>query len=73
MDPTVARVTGERLKNQLFTRYGFFKPKSEEIQFVSLEKFYEPYIVTSGRYFIDTIAKAATPSKLMTASKKLLY
>ena len=53
MDPSVVRVTGERLKKQLFTRYGFFEPRSEDIQFVTLEKFYEPYIVVSGRYFID--------------------
>jgi hypothetical protein len=53
MDPTVVRVSGERLKKQLFTQYGFFKPKSEDIQFVSLEKFYEPYVVISGRYVID--------------------
>ena len=58
MDPTMARVNGERLKKQLFTQYGFFKPKSEDIQFVSLEKFYEPYIVISGRYVIDYFRKS---------------
>ena len=53
IDPTVIRVAGEKLKKQLFTRFVLFKPKSEDVQFVSLEKFYEPYIVISGRYFID--------------------
>jgi hypothetical protein len=72
MDPTVARVTGERLKNQLFTRYGFFKPKSEEIQFVSLEKFYEPYIVTSGRYFIDYYRKSSYPFKVDDGVKEVV-
>jgi len=57
VDPTVIRVTGEKLKKQLFTKYGLFKPKPEEIQFVSLEKFYEPYVVISGRYFIDYFRK----------------
>jgi hypothetical protein len=58
MDPTVARVTGERLKQQLFAQYGFFKPKSEDIQFISLEKFYEPYVVISGKYVIDYFRKS---------------
>jgi hypothetical protein len=53
LDPAVIRVTGEKLKKQLFTRYGLFKPKSEEIQFVSLDKYYEPYMVINGRYLID--------------------
>jgi hypothetical protein len=53
IDPTVIRVAGEKLKKQLFTKYGLFKPRSEEIQFVSLSKYYSPYIVISGRYFID--------------------
>ena len=53
LDPAVIRVTGEKLKKQLFTRYGLFKPKSEEIQFVSQDKYYETYIVINGRYLID--------------------
>ncbi len=57
IDPTVIRVSGEKLKKQLFTRFVLFKPKSEDIQFVSLEKYYEPYIVISGRYFIDYYRK----------------
>jgi hypothetical protein len=57
IDPTVMRVSGEKLKQQLFTRFGLFKPKSEEIQFISLDKYYEPYIVISGKYFIDYYRK----------------
>ena len=59
IDPTVIRVSGEKLKKQLFTKFAFywFQPKLEEIQFVSLEKYYEPYIVISGKYFIDYFRK----------------
>jgi hypothetical protein len=57
IDPTVIRVSGEKLKQQLFTRFGLLKPKSEEIQFISLDKYYEPYIVISGKYFIDYYRK----------------
>lgn len=56
-DTTVVQVTGERLKTQLFTRFGFMKPRPEEIQFVSIDKYYEPYIVISARYFIDYFRK----------------
>jgi hypothetical protein len=57
IDPTVIRVSGEKLKLELFTKFGLFKPKSEEIQFVSIEKYYEPYMVISGRYFLDYYRK----------------
>jgi len=57
IDPTVIRVSGEKLKKQLFTKFWFLKPKSEEIQFVSLDKYYEPYIVISGKYLIDYFRK----------------
>jgi hypothetical protein len=53
VDPTVIKVTGERLKRQLFTKFGFLKSKSLPIELVSMEKYYEPYIVISARYFID--------------------
>ncbi|MCW3993216.1 MAG: hypothetical protein NWE85_01440 [Candidatus Bathyarchaeota archaeon] len=53
VDPTVVKVAGEKLRTKLFVRFGFLRPKSEEIQFVSIEKYYEPYIVISGKYTID--------------------
>jgi hypothetical protein len=57
VDPTVIRVASEKLKHQLFTKFGFFKPKPEEIQFISIDKYYEPYIVISGKYSIDYYRK----------------
>ena len=57
IDSSVIRVAGEKLKLELFTKFGLFKPKSEEIQFVSMEKYYEPYMVMSGRYFLDYYRK----------------
>jgi hypothetical protein len=56
-DPTVIKVAGEKLKDQLFTRFGFLKPKPDEIQFVSIDKYYEPYMVVSGKYSIDYYRK----------------
>ena len=57
VDPTVVKVASEKLKQQLFTRLWFFKPKSEEVQFISIDKYYEPYIVISGKYSIDYYRK----------------
>jgi hypothetical protein len=59
VDPELIKEACEKLKKQLFTKFAFywFQPKLEEIQFVSLEKYYEPYIVLSGKYFIDYLRK----------------
>jgi hypothetical protein len=72
IDPTVIRVSGEKLKKQLFTRFWFLKPKSEEIQFVSLDKYYEPYIVISGKYFIDYFRKCTYIFKVDDAVREVV-
>jgi hypothetical protein len=72
IDPTVIRVSGEKLKQQLFTRFGLFKPKSEEIQFISLNKYYEPYIVISGKYFLDYYRKCTYVFKVDQGVKEVV-
>jgi hypothetical protein len=59
VDPELIKVACEKLKKQLFTKFAFywFQPKLEDIQFVSLDKYYEPYIVINGKYFIDYLRK----------------
>ena len=59
VDPELIKVACEKLKKQLFAKFAFywFQPKLEDIQFVSLDKYYEPYIVIGGKYFIDYIRK----------------
>ena len=64
IDPTVIRVASEKLKTQLFTKLGVLKPKLEEIQFVSIDKYYEPYIVVSGTYSIDYYRKCLYTVKI---------
>jgi hypothetical protein len=59
VDPTVIKVAGEKLKEKLFVRFGFLKPKPGEIQFVSIEKYYEPYLLISGKYFIEYYRKCS--------------
>ncbi len=72
LDPTVIRVTGEKLKQQLFTRFGLFKPKGDEIQFLSLDKYYETYIVISGRYLIDYYRKCTYLFKVDEAVREVV-
>jgi len=64
IDPTVIKVAGEKLKTQLFAKFGFMKPKPEEIQLVSIDKYYEPYIVMSGKYVIDYYRKCVYKVKV---------
>jgi hypothetical protein len=64
IDPTVIKVTGERLKTQLFAKFGFVKPRPEEIRLVSITKHYVPYMILSGRYFIDYYRKCVYKVKV---------
>lgn len=57
IDPTVIRLAGEKVKHHLFTKFGLLRPKPEEIQFVSIDKYYQPYIVINGKYSIDYYRK----------------
>ncbi|UCE16018.1 MAG: hypothetical protein JSV12_09260 [Candidatus Bathyarchaeota archaeon] len=57
VDPTAIKIAGERIKTRLFTKFGFLKPRPEEIQNVSIEKNYEPYFLVDGEYAIDYYRK----------------
>ena len=57
VDPTVVKVAGQKLKHKLFVRFGFLKPKPEEVEFVSIDKYYEPYLIISGQYSIEYFRK----------------
>ena len=59
VDPTTVKLMGEKEKVKLFTKMGFFRPKPEEIQCDSIEKYYEPYIIANGKYTIDYYRKHA--------------
>jgi len=74
VDPELIEVACEKLKKQLFTKFAFywFQPKIEEIQFVSLEKYYEPYILISGKYVIDYLRKATYMLKVPEEVKEVI-
>ena len=74
VDPELIKAACEKLKKQLFTKFAFywFQPKIEEIQFVSLEKYYEPYIVISGRYSIDYLRKSTYVLKVPEGVREVI-
>ncbi len=59
MDATTAKIEGEKNKNKLFNRFLFKLNTPEDIEFVSIEKYYEPYIVVSGKHLIEYYRKSA--------------
>lgn len=53
VDSKQVRATAEKMKTRLFRKLIFIKPKPEEVQIVSIDKYYESYIVVDGEYIID--------------------
>jgi hypothetical protein len=72
IESTVIETIGEKLKAQLFTRFGFMKPKPGEIQLVSIDKYYEPYVKISGRYMIDYYRKCAYSVKVESKVQEVI-
>ena len=57
LDLNAVRLTAEKMKTRLFTKFMFIKAKSREIRIVSIDKYYEPHVVIDGEYTIDYSAK----------------
>ena len=57
LDPDKARLIGEDQKTNLFHKFGFLKPRSDDISLVGFTKYYEPFIVIGGKYSIDYCKK----------------
>lgn len=72
IDPTLARIEGEKIKNKLFNRYLFKLNSPDEIEFASIEKYYEPYIVVSGKHFIDYYRKCAYDVRVDKEAKEVI-
>ncbi len=53
VDPTIVKLTAEKMKNKLFIKFGFSKPRPEEIRVVSVDRYYEPYILIDANYSVD--------------------
>jgi hypothetical protein len=47
------RAIAEKMKIKLFRRFVFMKPRPEDVQIVSIDKYFEQYVVVDGEYIID--------------------
>ena len=57
VDPTIVKLTAEKMKYKLFGKFGLSKKKAEEIRVVSVDKYYEPYTLIDARYSIRYFKK----------------
>ena len=57
VDPTIVKLTAEKMKYKLFGKVGFSKRRSEEIRVVSVDKYYEPYILIDAKYSVQYFKK----------------
>jgi hypothetical protein len=56
VDPATLKQKAEEMKNELFIKR-FSKPKPEEVHVVSVDKFYEPYVLVDAKYRIEYFTK----------------
>jgi len=52
-DSSKIKTHGEKLKTNLFVRFGFVKPKPKDVLLIAFTKYYEPYIMIGGKYSVD--------------------
>ena len=57
IDPATIRILGEKNKHKLFNQFILKLNDRDEIEYVSTEKYYEPYITVGGSYLIDYYRK----------------
>lgn len=58
VDPAIIRITAEKLKDQIFTRYDFLRPEPDDVALVCVEKSYERFIVITGKYAYRLLSEA---------------
>ena len=56
VDPATLKQKAEEIKNELFIKR-FSKPKPEDIHVVSVDKYYEPYVLIDAKYRIEYFTK----------------
>jgi len=61
------------MKTELFTKFMFLKRKSKEIRIVSIDKYYEPYIVVDGEYTIDYSKMCVYPIEVDETMQEITF
>lgn len=57
VDPTIVKLTAEKMKYKLFAKFAFSKSRSEEIRVVSVDKYYKPYVLVDAQYSVHYFEK----------------
>lgn len=52
-DQTIIKLIAESLKDEVFPRKRFHKPKPSEVKLTSAKIYYEQYLITKGKYSLD--------------------
>jgi len=73
LSPAKIRLLGEKLKGRLFTKLFFFKAKPEEVRLVSVDKYYEPFIVVGGKYTVDYCKKHSHTIQVEGNARKVAF
>jgi len=56
IDPAIMKLIVEKMKNELFVK-GSSKTEPKEIKVVSVDKYYEPYLILDAKYNVDYFKK----------------
>ena len=71
LDSKMIRLQVEEIKQQIFRKFRFIKPKLQDITLVSSEKYFEPYIVIGGKYSLDYCRRHAFNVEVKNPTKDL--
>jgi len=73
LNPTKIKLLGEKLKGKMFAKSLFLKPKLGEIRLVSVDKYFEPFIVIGGKYAIDYCKKRVHTIKVDGDAREVAF
>jgi len=70
LDQGEIQLIGEKIKSQLFSKFGF-KPKPDEIKLLASEEYFEPYLFISGKYVLDYCKKHVIEAEVDNKTTRL--
>jgi hypothetical protein len=70
VDPTTLKGRAEEMKNELFLKR-FSKPKLKDIQVVSVDKNYDPYVLVDAKYRIEYYTKKVYSIEVTEKTKEV--
>jgi hypothetical protein len=70
VDPAELKQTAENMKNELFVKR-FSKPRPEDIRIVSVDKYYDPYVLVDAKYRIEYFTKKVFSFEVTETAKEV--